>query len=129
MNDQSACGTYKWSTGLEKTDDSNVYFSPDRGNVIFASAVDGWGFRISDFAEMWAEKMKVPKKGLQRALWGDYYFAPSKAGGPPKVKCNARANNKKPVFVQLVLNQLYNLYKVINLLQFIFLFSTQIICH
>ena len=32
------------SSGLEDADDSNLYFSPEHGNVIFASAMDGWGF-------------------------------------------------------------------------------------
>ncbi len=36
---------YDWSDGLEDTDDSSLYFSPEQGNVIFASALDGWGFR------------------------------------------------------------------------------------
>lgn len=35
---------YDWSAGLESTDDSHLYFSPDQGNVVFASAMDGWGF-------------------------------------------------------------------------------------
>lgn len=35
---------YDWSSGLEYTDDSHLYFSPDQGNVVFASAIDGWGF-------------------------------------------------------------------------------------
>lgn len=35
---------YNWSDGLESADDSQLYFSPDQGNVAFASAVDGWGF-------------------------------------------------------------------------------------
>ncbi|XP_050823759.1 elongation factor-like GTPase 1 isoform X2 [Gopherus flavomarginatus] len=35
---------YDWSAGLEDTDDSHLYFSPDQGNVVFASAIDGWGF-------------------------------------------------------------------------------------
>ncbi len=35
---------YNWSAGLEETDDSSLYFSPEQGNVIFASALDGWGF-------------------------------------------------------------------------------------
>ena len=26
-------------------DDTDVYFSPEKGNVIFASSLDGWGFR------------------------------------------------------------------------------------
>ena len=36
---------YDWSAGLEEADDSHLYFSPDQGNVVFASAIDGWGFR------------------------------------------------------------------------------------
>ena len=36
---------FDWSSGLEEVDDSALYFSPDQGNVVFASAVDGWGFR------------------------------------------------------------------------------------
>lgn len=35
---------YDWSAGLEDTDDSSLYFSPEHNNVIFASALDGWGF-------------------------------------------------------------------------------------
>ena len=35
---------YDWSVGLEETDDSALYFSPEQGNVVFASALDGWGF-------------------------------------------------------------------------------------
>lgn len=36
---------YDWSDGLDETDDSSLYFSPEQGNIIFASALDGWGFR------------------------------------------------------------------------------------
>lgn len=35
---------YDWSAGLEDLDDSTLYFSPEHGNVIFTSALDGWGF-------------------------------------------------------------------------------------
>ena len=35
-----------WSCGLEDSDDSQLYFCPDQGNVVFASAADGWGFRF-----------------------------------------------------------------------------------
>ncbi|KAH9282629.1 Ribosome assembly protein 1 [Echinococcus granulosus] len=110
---QSAEGTYTWSTGLEATDDSHVYFSPDKANVLFTSAVDGWGFRISDFGDFWAERMNLPKKGLLKALWGDYYFTSSPDGGLPRVKPHARAKNKKPVFVQLIIDHLHHIYKTI----------------
>lgn len=39
---------FDWSSGLEETDDSNLYFSPEGGNVAFASAIDGWGFRLEN---------------------------------------------------------------------------------
>lgn len=38
---------FDWSSGLEEVDDSTLYFSPDQGNVVFASAIDGWGFRYA----------------------------------------------------------------------------------
>lgn len=75
--------------------------------------MDGWGFRISDFAKIWSEKMNLPQKGLVKALWGDYYFAPSSDGGPPRVKPHARSKNKKPVFVQLILDHLCHIYKTL----------------
>ena len=34
---------FDWS--LEDKDDSEIYFAPERGNVVFASAMDGWAFR------------------------------------------------------------------------------------
>ena len=36
---------YDWSAGLDEKDDSSLYFYPDQGNIVFASAIDGWGFR------------------------------------------------------------------------------------
>ena len=39
--------TYDWDSGLDDADDSNIYFSPELGNVVFASAIDGWGFRYT----------------------------------------------------------------------------------
>ena len=43
--DDAAVSIDDWSSGLEETDDSSLYFSPDLGNVLFTSAIDGWGFR------------------------------------------------------------------------------------
>ena len=34
-----------WDLGFDKKDEESLYFAPDQGNVVFASAVDGWGFR------------------------------------------------------------------------------------
>jgi hypothetical protein len=37
---------FDWSSGLDEADDSDLYFLPDAGNVLFASAVDGWAFGV-----------------------------------------------------------------------------------
>lgn len=76
--------------------ESSVFFSPARGNVVFASARDGWAFTcavgagnpvprpapcltqrpcwrsLDQFAAMHAERLGVRKKALRRCLWGDY---------------------------------------------------------
>lgn len=53
---------YDWSSGLEETDDSHLYFSPDQGNVVFASAIDSWGFRYSTHCSHTAWLMNDCKK-------------------------------------------------------------------
>lgn len=45
ITDDTAVSIDDWSSGLEESDDSTLYFSPDLGNVVFSSAIDGWGFR------------------------------------------------------------------------------------
>lgn len=44
----------EWSSGLEETDDSTLYFSPDLGNVVFSSAIDGWGFRLGKLDKLYS---------------------------------------------------------------------------
>lgn len=42
---------------MEEADDSDLYFSPEQGNVVFASAIDGWGFTVHTFAKLFSEKL------------------------------------------------------------------------
>ncbi|XP_037365866.1 elongation factor-like GTPase 1 isoform X2 [Talpa occidentalis] len=100
---------YDWSAGLEDEDDSHLYFCPDRGNVVFASAIDGWGFGIEHFASIYSQKIGIKKEVLMRTLWGDYYIN-SKAKKIMKVD---QAKGKKPLFVQLILENLWSLYDAV----------------
>ena len=54
--------------------DLQVY--PDVGTVAFGSALHGWGFTLTTFANMYAQKFKSPKNKLIKKLWGDNYFNP-----------------------------------------------------
>ncbi|XP_056134287.1 elongation factor-like GTPase 1 [Lampris incognitus] len=100
---------YDWSAGLEETDDSHLYFSPDQGNVVFASAIDGWGFRIQQFAHIYSQRMGIRAEVLLKTLWGDFYLN-AKA---KKIMKGAQAKGKKPLFVQLVLDNIWSLYDAV----------------
>ncbi|XP_044294664.1 elongation factor-like GTPase 1 isoform X2 [Varanus komodoensis] len=100
---------YDWSAGLEFTDDSHLYFSPDQGNVVFASAIDGWGFGIEHFAKLYSQKLGIKPSVLMKTLWGDYYLN-TKAKKIMKVD---QLKGKKPLFVQLVLENIWSLYEAI----------------
>lgn len=96
-------------SALEECDDSNIYFTPESGNVIFCSAVDGWAFRVHDFAKIYSEKLQIDVQVLIESLWGDFYFS---AKGKKCVR-GAQEKAKKPMFVQLILENIWNLYEVI----------------
>uniref|UniRef100_A0A2K6PDH3 Elongation factor-like GTPase 1 n=1 Tax=Rhinopithecus roxellana TaxID=61622 RepID=A0A2K6PDH3_RHIRO len=100
---------YDWSTGLEDTDDSQLYFSPEQGNVVFTSAIDGWGFGIEHFARIYSQKIGIKKEVLMKTLWGDYYIN-MKA---KKIMKGDQAKGKKPLFVQLILENIWSLYDAV----------------
>ena len=45
----------------DEEEDEHLYYAPEKGNVVFASAWDGWAFRASDFADLTARKVHCPK--------------------------------------------------------------------
>uniref|UniRef100_A0A8C2Y3X3 Elongation factor-like GTPase 1 n=1 Tax=Capra hircus TaxID=9925 RepID=A0A8C2Y3X3_CAPHI len=108
-NSEQGEQVYDWSTGLEDTDDSHLYFSPDQGNVVFTSAIDGWGFGIEHFAKIYSQKTGIRREVLLKTLWGDYYIN-TKAKKIMKVD---QAKGKKPLFVQLILENIWSLYDAV----------------
>ncbi|CAJ0595799.1 unnamed protein product [Cylicocyclus nassatus] len=81
-----------------------LHFNPAKGNVIFSSAIHGYSFGVEEFAEIYTERLNIPKPRLTEALFGDFYFS----GG--KIKDEAAARGKKTLFVQLVLEPLWALH-------------------
>ncbi|CAK8676885.1 unnamed protein product [Clavelina lepadiformis] len=108
-SDSGTTNFYDWSSGLEETDDSNLYFSPDQGNVVFASATDGWGFQIRHFAKLFADKLGIREAVLRKTLWGDYYVD-TKA---KKVIKGAQTKAKKSLFVQCILENIWAVYDAV----------------
>mmetsp|Transcript_36629 Transcript_36629/g.56833 ORF Transcript_36629/g.56833 Transcript_36629/m.56833 type:complete len:926 (+) Transcript_36629:8-2785(+) len=93
----------------EELDDSDVFFSPEQGNVVFACAKHGWGFRISHFAEIYAKRLNMNKKVLNKTLWGEYFFCPK----DKSVKSNSNNGKYPRMFVQFILQNLWHVHKVI----------------
>ena len=85
-------------------------FSPSLGNVVFASAIDGWGFDVRRFAKLYAAKMGAKEQALQKALWGDYYFD----GKAKKILKNAHAKGRKTMCEQMVLDPLWQVYEAVD---------------
>ncbi|KAF9046496.1 P-loop containing nucleoside triphosphate hydrolase protein [Panaeolus papilionaceus] len=96
---------------FQEKDDEDIYFAPEKGNVIFASAIDGWGFRVGKFAQLYAQKLKIKEANLRRVLWGDYFLDP-KTKKVISYK-HLRGRVLKPLFVQFVLDNIWAVYDAV----------------
>jgi ribosome assembly protein 1 len=103
--DEVAQGEY------EEKEDEDIYFAPERGNVLFASAIDGWAFRLGKFARLYAEKLGIKEGNLRRVLWGDWYLDPKTKRVVGRNKLAGR--NLKPLFVQFVLDNIWRVYETV----------------
>ncbi len=94
---------------FEERDDEDLYFAPEKNNVIFASAIDGWAFTMRQFAALYEKKLGIKRSVLEKVLWGDFYLDPKtrKVLGQKHLK----GRNLKPIFVQLVLEPLWTVYE------------------
>lgn len=91
-------------------EDTDLYFSPEQNNVIFASAIDGWAFSVATFARIYAAKLGFSHLALKRTLWGDFYLDMKTKKVIPGSKLKASQLNLKPLFVSLVLEPIWSIY-------------------
>ncbi|XP_062082330.1 uncharacterized protein LOC133788753 [Humulus lupulus] len=91
-------------------DDEEETFQPQKGNVAFVCALDGWGFTIHDFAQFYASKLGASAAALQKALWGPRYFNPKSKMIVGK-KGIGGGSKARPMFVQFVLEPLWQVYQ------------------
>jgi len=97
------------SAEYEEKDDEDIYFGPENNNVIFGSAIDGWAFTPRQFAALYEKKLGIKRSILEKVLWGDFYL-------DPKTKRvltskHLKGRNLKPMFVQLVLENIWAVYE------------------
>ncbi|KAJ5370631.1 Ribosome assembly protein 1 [Penicillium cataractarum] len=94
---------------FEERDDEDLYFAPEKNNVIFCSAVDGWAFTIRQFAAIYEKKLGIKRTILEKVLWGDFYLDPKTKRVLGQKHLKGRA--LKPMFVQLVLDSIWAAYE------------------
>ncbi|KAL7752240.1 Cytoplasmic GTPase/eEF2-like protein (ribosomal biogenesis) [Sorochytrium milnesiophthora] len=100
-------------------DDSDLYFTPENGNVIFGSAVDGWAFRPSHFAQIYAAKLGLKESSLNKLLWGEFYLDPKtkRILQPKHFKLHKYLQGKvlKPLAVQFMFDNVWAVYEACGL--------------
>jgi ribosome assembly protein 1 len=111
MYADEAEATVNEADDFQEKDDEDIYFAPEKGNVIFASALDGWGFRVSKFAQVYSAKLGFKESNLRRVLWGDFFLDP-KTKKVISYK-HLRGRNLKPLFVSIVLDNLWAVYDAV----------------
>ncbi|KAM0264879.1 hypothetical protein ACHAQJ_000395 [Trichoderma viride] len=94
---------------FEELDDEDLYFAPEKNNVIFSSAIDGWAFTCRQFASLYEKKLGIKRGIMERCLWGNFYLDPK----TKKVLAqkHLKGRNLKPMFVQLVLEPVWTVYQ------------------
>ncbi|KAI9814273.1 MAG: Cytoplasmic GTPase/eEF2-like protein (ribosomal biogenesis) [Phylliscum demangeonii] len=95
-------------SAFQEKDDEDIYFAPEKNNVIFSSATDGWAFTVRQFAALYEKKLKIKRATLEKILWGDYYLEPKTRRILGQKHLKGRA--LKPMFVQLVLDNIWAIY-------------------
>ncbi|XP_022908018.1 elongation factor-like GTPase 1 [Onthophagus taurus] len=93
----------------ENIDDPDIYlFSPERGNVIFACATDGWGVTINSLSEAFFDLVVgETAETLSKKMWNFDCYIESET---KKIVTGAIQKRKENVFIQLFLKTIYFLY-------------------
>lgn len=110
----------------QEKDDEDIYFAPERGNVVFASAVDGWGFRIGKFAHLFAVKLGIKETTLRTVLWGDFYIDPKTKRVISYKHLRGRA--LRPLFVQFVLDNIWAVYDAVMINPYVQSTRLRVLC-
>jgi ribosome assembly protein 1 len=109
---------------LSKGDSNNWTFDAQRGNVVFASALFGWGFTVPSLARSLFRNKILPIKPimLKQYLFGDFYFKQQSSnssnsntdgstGKMMKLKVTVENQNQLPLFAEYGLQPLWEIYE------------------
>lgn len=107
--DMEKTGDSSTAATFEEKDDEDLYFAPEKNNVIFSSAIDGWAFTVRQFSKIYEKRLGIKRAILEKVLWGDFYLDP-KTKRVLAAK-HLKGRSLKPMFVQLVLDNIWAVYE------------------
>eukprot|EP01083_Nonionella_stella_P105326 302934_1 len=94
---------------VQLDEESQWFFAPNKGNVIFCSAKHKWGFTIDSVAQYYHKTKKMNRKVLVDRLWGNYYFYKNDIHKKPSKK------HILPMFVEFILDPIWSIYRNVYL--------------
>jgi len=89
----------------------DISLDPSRGNVAFGSGYFGWGFTLSDFADLYTSRWGLSRNKMCRKLWNNHHFDAA-AGKWTKLTSSADASRLNG-FCEFVLKPLQVLHDAI----------------
>ena len=101
-----ASGSAAVGTDAAAAEERKLFFSPSKGNVVFASAHAGWAFSLDDFAGMLAEKLGASQSGLRKHLWGAWAYKKA----TDEFVATKEGGKRVPLFVDFVLTPIWRTY-------------------
>jgi len=103
---------------LTEKDENEWMFSVERRNIIFASAMDGWAFRVDDFASMCSTRFGIRREILMKTLWGEYYLNSKTkkiVRGDLSTQNQGKSGaNSVPLFASMILSNIWKVYDTVN---------------
>lgn len=95
----------------EEKEDALWTFEPMKGNVIFASALFGWGFTVPSLARSLFRSKVLPLKPLVLKQWlfGDFKYKNGKV-----LKWKTDVQDEMPLFAEFALQPLWEIYEGVS---------------
>lgn len=87
----------------------DIQIGPEKGTVAFGSGLQGWGFTLTKFANMYAKKFGTEPDKMMAKLWGDWFFD-AKAKKWKKSETADDGSTLKRAFCQFILDPLVKLF-------------------
>jgi ribosome assembly protein 1 len=87
-------------------------FSPEKGNVVFAGALDCWGFGLAKFVNLRSTEYGINRNTLRKYLFDDFSY---NTATKKIVRCdpsNTGSDDTRPMFATMVLDPIWKIYEL-----------------